>query len=359
MNKMLLLLGCISFAIAQFAAANAHGQDPPSNDNFSGTIGLGNTLPFNTTGTNVDATTEEGEQDLGITGSTVWWFFESPIDGEITIDTFGSDYDTVLHIFDGFFVGAGPADLNLVTSNDDAPDAPADNIRASKVTFMATAGACYEIRVGGFQGAQGNIVVNGVEFVPPTPPSNDNFADTIFLGSLPAMVLGTNVAATTEEGEQNLDITDATVWWFFDAPGNGTATVDTFGSDFDTVLTIYDGFFAGATPADLNFVAENDQANGTNQSEVAFPVTEGACYEVRVGGFFGATGEITLNVSFEPAKEVLLGDVNCDGSVDLLDIAPFVDLISNGGFSVKADINEDGSVTLLDVEPFIDILAGG
>ena len=51
-----------------------------------------------------------------------------------------------------------------------------------------------------------------------------------------------------------------------------------------------------------------------------------------------------------------VGDVNCDGSVNLLDVAPFVDLISSGGFDAKADINQDGSVDLLDVQPFVTIL---
>lgn len=60
----------------------------------------------------------------------------------------------------------------------------------------------------------------------------------------------------------------------------------------------------------------------------------------------------------EEAKPIL-GDVNCDGSVNLLDVAPFVEAVSTGIFSVKSDINEDGFVNLLDVQPFVDLLAGG
>ena len=55
----------------------------------------------------------------------------------------------------------------------------------------------------------------------------------------------------------------------------------------------------------------------------------------------------------------MLGDVNCDGVVDLLDVGPFVDLITENEFSVKADINLDGAVTLLDVGPFVALLTGG
>ena len=55
--------------------------------------------------------------------------------------------------------------------------------------------------------------------------------------------------------------------------------------------------------------------------------------------------------------EFLLGDVNCDGVVNLLDVDPFVNALSNGIFDPKADINMDGSVNLLDVTPFIGILS--
>lgn len=55
----------------------------------------------------------------------------------------------------------------------------------------------------------------------------------------------------------------------------------------------------------------------------------------------------------------LLGDVNGDGLVNLLDVAPFVTLIADGGFECGADVNQDGAVDLLDVGPFVSILAGG
>ncbi|MEM9410209.1 MAG: dockerin type I repeat-containing protein [Planctomycetota bacterium] len=66
--------------------------------------------------------------------------------------------------------------------------------------------------------------------------------------------------------------------------------------------------------------------------------------------------------SFKASGEFLkliLGDVNLDGEVDLLDVAPFVELLTNGGFQAEADINQDGVVNLLDVAPFVDLLTGG
>ena len=54
---------------------------------------------------------------------------------------------------------------------------------------------------------------------------------------------------------------------------------------------------------------------------------------------------------------ILRGDLNCDGEVNLLDVAPFVDELANGGFNEKADMNQDGEVNLLDIEDFIFALS--
>ena len=65
-----------------------------------------------------------------------------------------------------------------------------------------------------------------------------------------------------------------------------------------------------------------------------------------------------LEESFLPLQiGVLLGDVDRNGEVNLLDIAPFVDLLINGGFQFEADTNQDGVVDLLDIESFVALLA--
>ena len=56
--------------------------------------------------------------------------------------------------------------------------------------------------------------------------------------------------------------------------------------------------------------------------------------------------------------DILLGDVNGDGEVNLLDVGPFVNAITSGVFVPEADINGDGIVNLLDVAPFIELLTG-
>ncbi len=64
--------------------------------------------------------------------------------------------------------------------------------------------------------------------------------------------------------------------------------------------------------------------------------------------------EITSN-----ATGVLLGDVNGDGSVNLLDVQPFVDAVASGSDNPAADLNGDGAVNLLDVDGFVAALTGG
>ena len=78
--------------------------------------------------------------------------------------------------------------------------------------------------------------------------------------------------------------------------------------------------------------------------------------------FYGYSGDNGFNreLLFDniSVMSVLLGDVNCDGAVDLLDIAPFIEALQTGPFEPKADMNQDGQVNLLDVGPFVDLLAG-
>ena len=116
-------------------------ERPADDDYFGSQL----TLPFeNVTGTNFNGTVEVDEQELDITGSTTWWFFVADETGMVTIDTFGSNYDTQLHIYTGFDMGF--PNLEPVANNDDS-----GGLLQSEVTFAVEAGECYDIRVGGFK----------------------------------------------------------------------------------------------------------------------------------------------------------------------------------------------------------------
>jgi len=104
---------------------------------------------------NLYSSIEVGEPEHGdaIGGSSLWWRFTPVRDFELTIDTFGSDFDTTL----GVYTGAAVDNLTLVASNDDAIDAPDYE---SKVVFQAQAGTTYFIAVDGWWGDAGAMVLN-------------------------------------------------------------------------------------------------------------------------------------------------------------------------------------------------------
>ena len=73
---------------------------------------------------------------------------------------------------------------------------------------------------------------------------------------------------------------------------------------------------------------------------------------------FDANGLINLGTRMGQAMVELetLGDVNCDGIINLLDIEPFINLLATAQYSAKADLNQDGVVSLLDAGPFVELL---
>jgi len=124
---------------------------------------------------------------------------------------------------------------------------------------------------------------------------NDNFVNAHVLAQDDTW-LGTNVTATSEPGEPVHAFVGGgvSVWFQWTAPQDGHLTVDTFGSDFDTVLALY----TGPAVDQLTNVTYNDDWGGVQSQLPDVPVTAGTVYQIAVDGYAGATGAITVNVSF-------------------------------------------------------------
>lgn len=81
-------------------------------------------------------------------------------------------------------------------------------------------------------------------------------------------------------------------------------------------------------------------------------------------GIFGFNTPVYVavdNLSFTTVagpsnSDVLLGDINLDGTITFADIPSFIAILLSGAFQAEADTNEDGSVTFEDIPPFIAIL---
>lgn len=132
-----------------------------------------------------------------------------------------------------------------------------------------------------------------------TRPVNDDFASRSSLSGSDGRVAGANVDATGESGEPNhagVGAPTQSVWYQWQAPESGTATFDTLGSDFDTVLGVYTGTQVNA----LTLVASNDDAGSIVQSAVTFSVTNGTVYQIAVDGLGDRTGQYALNYVLTP-----------------------------------------------------------
>ena len=146
-------------------------------------------------------------------------------------------------------------------------------------------------------------------------PANDNFANATVLPAAAGTTSGTNTAATKESGEPNHAANNAggaSVWYRFTAPADGSATIDTAGSNFDTLLGVY----TGSAVNGLSVVAQNDDvAPGNTTSAVQFNAVAGTAYRIAVDGFSNAQGNITLNWNFPASPSGVSGTVRETGTL--------------------------------------------
>jgi hypothetical protein len=136
----------------------------------------------------------------------------------------------------------------------------------------------------------------------PSPPPNDNFSASQVIAGCSGSVNGTNAGATHEAGEQNHSPDNngglRSVWYQWQSPATGTATITTAGSGFDTVLGVY----TGSSVAALTVIKKDDDGGGNRTSSVSFSATAGVVYRIAVdgynnGGSGGDFGPLTLTWS--------------------------------------------------------------
>ncbi len=264
------------------------------------------------------ATGETGETNHAAASTplaSVWWKWTATADGNLTLDTFGSSFDTTLAAYTGVSVGSLAA---IASANN------SDGTVQSRISFPVTAGQSYSIAIDGAGAAEGAIVFNYL-FVPDSiSVPNDNFAARTLLGSGPAAVSGSNIGATGETGETDhigRSIPLASAWWSWTAPTTGTVVIDTNGSDFDTTLAVYSGNTIGG----LLVIGGNDDGGIGTNSSVSLAVQAGAVLQIAVDGFGSEQGSIDLNVSFVPGA--VQGPANDDFSSAFL-IAPGIDRLT-------------------------------
>jgi len=259
----------------------------PANDNFAAAAAVTG-ASFTATGTNVGATKETGEPTIAgnAGGKSVWYVWVAPASGKVSLNTTGSNFDTLL----GVCTGSTVKGLTAVAGNDDNP---AGRTTTSALTFTAVKGVTYYFVVDGYNAASGSIVL---ALSLAAAPANNLFTSAAPLSGQTATWTGTNVGATREAGEPAHagQSGGASVWIAWAATTSRTVTLNTQGSSFDTLLAVY----TGSSVSSLAQVASNDDspAGHTLTSALTFNAVAGTTYYFAVDGYRGATGSITLNL---------------------------------------------------------------
>jgi hypothetical protein len=269
----LVLALCLAPASAWAAA--------PANDNFANREALNGTLPIEESGSNVEATSEFGENTSGTYGNSVWFEWEAPDTDWFTIGACNSDFAASV----GVFTGTELENLTRVATGGEGPGCG----NQSQYTFRASEGAKYVIRVDG-------AVIAPPEGPPPpsegtftlkieeTPvPPNDDFANATVLEAPVAkepggtrfyalFSQGYNWNATTEPGEFPYGTNSgASVWYRWTPPETAKYELrGPCGSDLNFAL------FSGG------FGMENEMLAATCFAEVM--VTGGTTYWISVYG---------------------------------------------------------------------------
>jgi len=255
--------------------------------------------------TNAAATTLAGEPFTVSEGSTcdgehvsrTIWYQVPGNGGPVTVQTRGSEVDTVIVVYDTDSAPASPDPSfdNAIDCRDDIRSGTQGD-RDSEVTFPTQAGVDYLVQVGACDDCPGTVEQGTVEFVAYDAPANDNRAQPASLAA-GAPTAGDNIGATLETGTPaeahacGAVEYDRTVWYRYRAPRAGRAIFTSSG--IDTVLSVY----RGAARLQCN----DDGPGQSTASRVEVNVTPGD-YLVQVGGIGtrpdAAFGTINMQVEF-------------------------------------------------------------
>ena len=272
----------------------------PLNDDWFKALPVGDILnsPFDTTVATFDG------PGVCMTTPNIWYCYTSivPFICDVTVSLCGSEFDTMLAIYDG--CETSPTLNNLIECNDDNSCG-----FQSEITFVAIPGHQYLIEVGGFNAnetsGRGKINISSNCNVPPIG-LNDECINATPIGNVWNLPFDTSTA--TQDGPGHC-MTSQNIWYRYTAPSTGNVTVSLCGSSFDTKLAIYNG--GDCDPAPGKMIECNDDFCG-RQSEITFGAIAGNQYLIEVGGWTSTDkGQGVLNVRVEGELPPQLSNDDC------------------------------------------------
>jgi uncharacterized repeat protein (TIGR02543 family) len=274
----------------------------PANDDFTNLTALTGSTN-NLFANNTYATKEPGEPNHAgnAGGHSLWWSWLAPTNGIVTLNNFGSSFQTLLAVYTGGVL------TNLT------PVASSINGSATAVTFKATAGTTYDIAVDGYNGATGNIVLYlalSPDVTPPkvsiTAPANGaNVTSSFFL--LQGKASDNVAVAQVQYRLENAAGTNA--YQAANGTTNWSATVTNLIPGANTVRVLAFDTSGNVSPAvaiSVNYVIVAPLTLGISGGGTVSGATNGQLFHVGVAykitavpktgfGFAGWTGDVITN----------------------------------------------------------------
>jgi Concanavalin A-like lectin/glucanases superfamily/Immunoglobulin domain/Bacterial Ig domain/Immunoglobulin I-set domain len=129
----------------------------------------------------------------------------------------------------------------------------------------------------------------------------DDFSPVVASSVATGAGYSSNTLATAETGEPLHDGKPGgkSMWFAWRAPAGGVATFATAGSEFDSLLAVYQGSAVNA----LTRVDSDDDEGGFFNSAVTFNVESNQVYQIAVDGSGGASGRIVLEWLLESTAD--------------------------------------------------------
>jgi len=321
----------------------------PSNDNCSSAFEVG---PGTFSGATFGANGDGGTGCPAGAAPSVWYALTAACDGEMTVDTCGSAYDTVVSIHDGCFGSE-------VACNDDCTSAALCTGLSSCVTASVRFGQRYFVRVSGFNGAAGTYALR-IAFTCP-PPANDDCSRAIDI--VPGSYEGTTLGATPDLATVCPAAGSPSVWYAVTPACDTTLSIDTCGSQYDTLVSLH-GSCAGDELACNDDCADASVCGGLD-SCLGASVVRGRRYLIRVSGFNGRAGAFRLRVATgcaDSGPRFVRGDCNGAGSVDISDAVRGLETLFLGRTVPcrdACDANDSGAFDISDMVLVLNALFTG
>ncbi|MDM8566005.1 hypothetical protein QUF74_10175 [Candidatus Halobeggiatoa sp. HSG11] len=310
----------------------------PNNDDLANATNI-STLPTSLQQDSTGATNEINEAGPTCLNNepspSVWFKYTASASQTVVFDTFGSDYDTNISIWNNNEHPLIPMDCN-----DDH-----SNLEQSLINAELKAGITYYINVGGYNGEGGNLTLNAKQV---NALTNDNLANAIAIGDDSTYSnTQTTKSATIETGETiascNKNGATSSVWYKYSPSANQRAVFNTSGSDYNTVLSVWSGATHPLTEVECN------DDNGGPQSQIAANLTANKIYYINVatgktspGAISEDTGLLNFSMSTPPIND------NIADAIQISEAFPYTNTQNTGGATTEKNESNPSCATSSD-----------